>query len=314
MNSVQKKASLEILIKDALVPICGKKCVLLGVPNYMNIGDVLIWEGTLDFLRSQNIKCTMQSSKETFTFPNLPIDSTILLQGGGNFGDLWLAEQRFRTKVIQHYPKHRIIILPQTIFYGDSSLMQKDAELYAQHPDLYICARDSDSYKILQNHFPCNHTLLVPDMAFCIGSSRLKHEAPAKPEMALFLKRNDKELKDFPFDKHIQASLPVETHDWPTYEGMRSFTLLCQGWFWQYHKRFPKTFDWFMTSFFRPHLVVTGVHFLNRYAEVYTTRLHVAILCTLLGKPYTFFDNSYGKNVSFYDTWLNDLNEATFIR
>ena len=314
MNCEQKKESLGFIVKDALTPICGKKCVLLGVPYYMNIGDVLIWEGTLDFLKSQHIKCKRQASKETFTFPKLSIDTTILLQGGGNFGDLWLAEQRFRTKVIQHYPQNRIIILPQTIFYSDRVLMENDAKVYAGHKDLFICARDSSSYKILQANFHSNHNLLVPDMAFCISSSRLKLKPSAKPGTALLLKRKDKELKEFPFDRYIRTTTSVESHDWPTYEGMQSVILKCEAWLWQYSHRFPRFFDWFMTNFFRPHLVSTGIRFLSRYSDVYTTRLHAAILCTLLDKPYTFFDNSYGKNASFYDTWLSDLGKVTFIR
>lgn len=53
--------------------------------------------------------------------------------------------------------------------------------------------------------------------------------------------------------------------------------------------------------------------FVNSYNYIYTTRLHIAILATLLEKPCTFIDNNYGKNSGFYQTWLNDIDDIIFI-
>jgi glycosyltransferase involved in cell wall biosynthesis len=33
----------------------------------------------------------------------------------------------------------------------------------------------------------------------------------------------------------------------------------------------------------------------------------------LLEKPFVFFDNSYGKNSGFFETWLSDLDEVKFM-
>jgi exopolysaccharide biosynthesis predicted pyruvyltransferase EpsI len=51
---------------------------------------------------------------------------------------------------------------------------------------------------------------------------------------------------------------------------------------------------------------------LSKYDYVFTTRLHGAILSLLLHKKFTFFDNSYGKNKGFYDTWLKDVDGIKF--
>jgi pyruvyl transferase EpsO len=64
--------------------------------------------------------------------------------------------------------------------------------------------------------------------------------------------------------------------------------------------------------FFKPYMIKTGVGFVSKYNKIYTTRLHGAILCCLLGKPFVLFDNSYGKNRSFFETWLSDLDGAEF--
>ncbi len=50
--------------------------------------------------------------------------------------------------------------------------------------------------------------------------------------------------------------------------------------------------------------------------RIYSTRLYAIILSLLLGKDSDlyWFDNSYGKNSSFYETWLSDLDGIKFIK
>ena len=79
-------------------------------------------------------------------------------------------------------------------------------------------------------------------------------------------------------------------------------------WGWDYLYRCSSgMIDWYAQCFLLPALVRAGVEFVSRYRYVYTTRLHVMILSVLLGKECTFFDNTYGKNSAFYETWLKDL-------
>jgi pyruvyl transferase EpsO len=60
-------------------------------------------------------------------------------------------------------------------------------------------------------------------------------------------------------------------------------------------------------------MIREGVKQISKYENIYSTRLHVAILSVLLEKPFVFFDNSYGKNSAFFETWLSDLDGAKFI-
>ena len=71
--------------------------------------------------------------------------------------------------------------------------------------------------------------------------------------------------------------------------------------------------DIFAFYYYRNRVIAQGVKFVSQYKNIYTTRLHVAILSILLNKPFFFFDNSYGKNSSFFDTWLFDLDNVEFI-
>ena len=66
--------------------------------------------------------------------------------------------------------------------------------------------------------------------------------------------------------------------------------------------------DLYADKILRPHIVKEAVRFISQYNYIYTSRLHVAILSVLLGKPFTLIDNSYGKNLNLYKAWLSDID------
>ena len=122
MNFQDKIKSLRRTIEETLVPLISKKCLLLDLPYYSNVGDILIWEGTNEFLKKCSCTCLYKSSLEHYRSFKCSNDVTILLQGGGNFGDIWRLHQDFRLKVISEYPNNRIIILPQSVFYENEKI------------------------------------------------------------------------------------------------------------------------------------------------------------------------------------------------
>jgi pyruvyl transferase EpsO len=232
------------------------------------------------------------------------------MHGGGNFGDLWRRFQDFRLDIIKQYPNNKIIIFPQSVWYKDESQMSLDAEKMALHPNLTICARDKISYEFLKMHFS-NNILLVPDMAFCIEQQKLKRYAVNPQKDILLLKRRDQELSSKnDYHKDITEEGKVEIHDWPTveYSSITTKIFFKIGFFGK------STTDKYANYIYKPYLIKTGVTFLSQYKYIYATRLHVAILSILLNKPFVFFDNSYGKNSSFYDTWLSNSDFIKFIR
>ncbi|UVP49744.1 polysaccharide pyruvyl transferase family protein [Bacteroides cellulosilyticus] len=173
MYSFTEKINLlKSLIDKGLLPLINSSCVYLDVPYHTNIGDTLIWEGTEQFLASNHIKCLYRNSTLTYYYRKISKKTTILLHGGGNFGDIWRSHQELRLRIIQEYPNNQIIILPQTIYYTDHSIMKTDALIMAKHPNLTICARDEISHSILKKYFHNNNILLLPDMAFYISPKR----------------------------------------------------------------------------------------------------------------------------------------------
>jgi len=331
MNFTEKVNQLSGIIDEQLLPVINKngkidECVYFDLPYHVNIGDTLIWHGTEHFLKRTGIKCLYKASCSTFSKKTMKKITRwrehssckkilILLQGGGNFGDLYKSYHDFRKEIIRDYPDNPIIILPQTLFYKDESKIKADVELFEKHKNLTICARDKKSYQIFKDNFK-NEIIQVPDMAFCIPSDELKKNRSKQEARGLFLRRSDQEFNNIDYSEFI-VEPNVDIRDWPTVEKMNTNRFLTL-WLGRASRRIPVLFskltDIYAINFLKTCMIKSGVKFVSRYNKIYTTRLHVAILCTLLEKPYVFFDNSYGKNSTFFETWLNDLEEVKFIK
>lgn len=315
-----KVDELSMNIRSSLLPLIVSDYVLLDCPFYPNIGDMMIWQGELEMLKGLPYKCLGQSSLVTFReSAKVKPSTTILLQGGGNFGDLWRDHSEFRLKIVEEYPENPIIIFPQSVYYRDKKLMARDAEVFARHKNLTICARDINSYEILDEHFK-NNVLLVPDMAFCMDVKKLNRWSLKKSDRTLYLQRNDKELKDNQLTPQQNKS-DVEVRDWPTFEHRGVRTLIMVGlarmllaikgseltrWM---HPILAPLMDCSAKSYMK-YAVKQGVRFISPYKKVYSTRLHAGILSILLGVKCQFIDNSYGKNSSYFNTWLNGMEEV----
>jgi pyruvyl transferase EpsO len=309
----EKVTALHALINDGLSPLVGSHpCAYVHLPYFPNIGDVLIWEGTEQFIAENQLHCLFRNSELTYFRRPLPADAVLLMHGGGSFGDVWRNGQEFRLKVLRDYPDNPVIILPQTVYYADPALLKQDVAALQHRKNLTICARDEVSYKLLNTHFGMHRILLLPDMAFCIDTAKLARVAAhTSTGRTLFLMRSDHELAaDSSGVLQPLMNGSVEVHDWPDMEHrpyyMRLFSLLNRACHRMGNKCVPLADD-YANRIIRPMLVKSGVRFLQQYDTIYTTRLHVAILSTLLHRPFTLLDNNYGKNSSLYQTWLSDM-------
>ena len=316
MSFDEKIAQLRQLISDSVKPLLSERVVIADAPYYDNIGDILIWRGAVDFLRENGFKLLACYGEGFFPFPELDKDVTIILTGGGNFGDLWRRLQDTRLEIIARYPGNRIVMLPQSICYQDKDLIDMDSDLMARHPDLHLFARDRASYGILSARFSRNHVYLAPDMAFCIDSRLLAPHRNREEGKTLFLLRSDKELPDGAPAALQEADV---TSDWINPEEFRRkkycFTIA---------KRLSRELRHYGVSsglvdraigicgdrFIRDSLAKKGCEFLQPFSRIVTTRLHPMILSILLHKPVEYIDNTYGKLSAYAETWLHDLPEV----
>lgn len=309
MNARALKEKLHSIIESKLSPLIDHDYVYWDLPYHINIGDTLIWQGTLDFLSDKNYKMLSNGNFATVSLNQLPQDTIILLHGGGNFGDIYGASQSFRKKVVERYPNNKIIVLPQTIYFEDKANEEKDFLLFSKHKNLYLCVRDQPSYEIACKYLEEEKVLFLPDMAFCINDKTLsKGELTSKK---LLMNRIDKEAVQMN-DSYI-SFVDIQS-DWPTFEKEPVYCVLLRylnGLNRRINKKHSKTIlskliDGYASNIVRPKLIKIGIDFINEFDTVYTTRLHGCILSLLLDKNIVLLDNSYGKNKAFYDAWLKE--------
>lgn len=307
------------MIIQELKPLIDRDYVLLDVPDYDNIGDNLIWEGELSFLKEISPKKLYEASYLFFQQKEIPDHAIILLQGGGNFGDIYTKTQEERLKIIQNNSDKKIIIFPQTIHYQNKKNIESDAKILNAHSELIFCVRDKVSLDLVKKWFPNAEPKLLPDMAFCIDPKRF--EVNSTGNKTLLMKRNDGELGNIPF---IEGKF--DTLDWPTFNlskeerwkkvgnQRRKDKIAIQLQKLPILKALVDSRYGIKSQKLKDHYIQTGIDFFTPYDTIYTTRLHGLILGVLMGKDMKVLDNSYGKLSNFYNEWLYDFEKVELIR
>jgi pyruvyl transferase EpsO len=295
MKMKYKTEELKNLIIETLTPLITNNYIFLDLPYFSNIGDLLIWQGTLDYLQTLPYTCLYSSSIENYRRPQIGADVVILLMGGGNFGDLWYRHQTFRRKILESFPENKIILLPQSIYFADANVLKEDALVFSKHKNLTMCFRDAYSLMIAKDYFPNSRNILLPDMAFCMNFSKWEKYIKSTENRILFLDRKDSEKNHKQNYEDVPAE--AEIHDWPTIEKtvpiVKIFRII-QRILKIADDLFASNLNNYVSDFvyqkiLRKSLIKKGIRFLSVYSYAYTTRLHVAILSVLLEKGFSFF-------------------------
>jgi len=315
MENQQKINDLRRVIQDSLSPLICNDYIFVDVPYYANIGDMLIWQATLDFLKQLPYRCLYSASKETYVKPSIGVDVVILLQGGGNFGDLWRDSQDLRKKVIRDFPNNKIVLLPQSIHYSTQRLVREDAQVFNEHKNLTMCFRDKNSWEFANKYFASSRNLLIPDMVFFLDMSAwVKYIKPIREGSILLLSRNDCERNTTQDCGTVPTN--AEVRDWIAMEnpaiGLRAFLKFRRMFMSKPSPLSNGLLNLIYRHYLRRYYIGKGVGFISGYQVIYTTRLHGGILAFMLNKPFCFFDNSYGKNRGVYDAWLKDVETIKF--
>ncbi len=333
-------------LHDCLRPMeAYSECVFLDYPDYLNLGDHLIWLGSIFYLRNTlNLKINYCASKENFSDLEMETKSNqspIFFNGGGNLGDLWSEFQEFREYIIEKYKDRPIVILPQSIYFKNPDNLHKTAKIFNSHPNLTIFVRDNYSYQIASTFFDNCQVFKAPDLALeMINSLNLPSKKQEESNSILYLCRKDQELNpDFNLNKFNRSNLVVE--DWPSFNwklgvekgkmGRLLATIYREGWQrglqtpkeWLTRQKWlafnPQTKILQNTDYANLHLnswsfVHSAINQFNQHQLIITNRLHGHILGILLEKPHIFLPNSYHKNEQFYQTWTSDLPFCRFVK
>ncbi len=287
--------------------------IYLDYPVHANIGDLLIEKGTERFFAHLDYNVVGCRSAHDFfssAADRVTGEMTIVLHGGGNFGDLYGLHQAFRERVIEKFPDNRIVLLPQTIHFDSQARLEACARLFSRHRNLHVCLRDQRSLEIFKTHFD-NPAYLIPDMAHFLWEEFMPHRAGKAGTRTLLFVRTDKELR--PFSGAVDGlPQPVDWGDLIGLEDRIAFRTLNA-----LYARGPFIGRWTslhpLWRHLRDHLIAKAERLFQGYGTVKTNRLHAGIFALLMGRRAVLSDNSYGKLSGYYSTWLKDVPGAEFV-
>lgn len=299
------KNQLRIILK-VISP--GSSIYYIDYPVHSNGGDLLIMKGTEAFFKDYDIR--VQARYSVLDFPDklaIPRDHIIVLHGGGNFGDLYPAHQKLREKIVADYPDHRIVILPQTIFYKEESEFDRTAQIFNKHNDLHLYVRDTLSHDMASSKFNEISVYLSPDMAHQLWPIMPK-SSPGK-ELLYFFRTDIEKTRQ---QEQLESSGRGDYLDWTSlYNRVEKKSInMIVGLMRKGSGPLPMQVIW---GKYTDYLVDKAVKRFSGYHNVQTSRLHGHILSCLMDKPNTLLDNSYGKNSNYYNTWTSGIKSAQLV-
>lgn len=299
---LKKTLIQHIYTKKIILPKKERAFIFLAA-DYGNIGDIAITHAQENFLRKtlpkhQTISIPISSTRHYIKSIKKQINTNdiVTIVGGGNMGSLYPDIEELRQLVIRSFPNNRIICFPQTLDWDESKkslqTLKQISNIYSKHSDIHLFARESISYKKLNELFKSFdnvHIALVPDIVMSTTAETLGTLDCSAPEGILRCLRNDKEsaLTASQYD-HLDKIL-VKTgysiFDTDTHAGGSQLdTTYCS-----------KLLADKLSQFRAAKLVVTD-------------RLHGMILCLLSGTPCLVLPNS---NHKIRQTWLDWLQHHT---
>ena len=194
------------------IPV-GAEIVYVDVPLYFNVGDLLINAGTESLFRAMGVRptvrltlfdaCAVDWKASSVTLKpgffralrRAPSAAPIVLQGGGNLGDLYPELQGMREAIVAACPRRRVVILPQSLHFDDPARQDAGLRKMLAHDDLYIFLRDRPSLDAVRAVSPC-HGTLMPDMAHALWEDLAGSRAtPASVAGPLVMGRRDGERR-----------------------------------------------------------------------------------------------------------------------
>ncbi|HEV7733319.1 MAG TPA: polysaccharide pyruvyl transferase family protein [Candidatus Binatia bacterium] len=288
----------------------GERVALVNFPNHANAGDPALWLGELASLARVGAKVVYRASWASYRRDELAHalghDGTILLHGGGNFGDLYPHNQATtREQVLADFPRHRTIQLPQSLWFREPANRDRLRRLCEAHADFTLLVREAQSLSLARAHFAVP-TLLCPDMVFALGS-RARAALPVVD--VLWLARGDVETTGYapPPGGEVQViDWLDDVSDEPAWPLRDRAALRLNR---RLHLASPAMARRVLALTFAPlarRWVERGCLLLSRGRVVVTDRLHGHILSILQDIPHVVLDNSYGKLRSMFDTFTRE--------
>lgn len=291
---------------------------LVNFPNHGNPGDPAIWLGTRSLLAELGVRIGYASAHWDFDAGSLRDavgDAPVLLNGGGNFGDLYAGQQETRVQVLRSLRSNPVVQLPQSVHFADPANEAAMAALLQGHPDFRMMVRERTAERIARERLGVE-PVLSPDHALGLGP-RVRTGPPTVPILWLTRVPGDPEYVDhgeptargvrrvewlhgvaedearwdalgrlaLGLNRAVRAGWSPGSRGMGVRHGVAERTYVPLAWRW----------------------VRRGMELLSSAQVVVTDKLHGHIFCVLLGIPHVVLDNSYGKVSGTLDAWTGGL-------
>ena len=300
----------------------GSDVALVNYPNIGNLGDAVIWLGARAALDRIGVRvvhrCEPRAYRRKVVRRAVGERGTILLQGGGNLGDLYgkAGQQKVRERVLRDFPRARVIQLPQSIWFRRERPKRRFAELCAAHEDFTLIVRDRASVERARELGL--EPVLCPDLAFALGPL----ERTAEPSSDIFwLARTGAEV--------LHGELPelapgVRVGDYPhgraqraggAGQGLRALLAANRALAAAIERqpRLAVPVARPAAALYEPiarRRVELARRIVARGRVLITDRFHGHVLAALTGIPNVVLDNVYGKNRTLWETWTGRFESA----
>lgn len=303
---------------------------ILDAPNQRNVGDSLIWEGELAYLRSMGKRIRYVSDLNGFDARalrrSLPRGGVVLLHGGGNFGDLWLGHQTHRERLVSELTDFKIVQLSQSIYFADAKRAEEANRILSSHDDFTVLIRDTLSMGRASEQLPDLDVVFCPDMAF--GYEPVgKGNTGTDGRTVLVIARADKEsasgLRDIPAEWIRGAHLRVT--DWGLHAKDSARWKFARKVAWLQHKlsgarrklpvpvpTLPQRVVQAAIKEINRSNVASAVTLYGAADVIVVDRLHAHVLAVLLGIPHVLLDNNYRKLGGVYDDYSGAFGTADY--
>jgi exopolysaccharide biosynthesis predicted pyruvyltransferase EpsI len=307
---------LRAIAREALVEaLQGARSVgLINFPNHGNPGDPAIWLGTVSLLRDLGVRVTYSCASWNFD-PDSARRATkgapLLINGGGNLGDLYAGQQTTRERVLETMRDQRVVQLPQSMFFVDKAREEHFAALVREHGGVTLMARELLTQERMRNALGVD-PIMSPDHAFWFSPpprvtpdhdlSWIIRSAQDPEFNPLAAPPADSGIEGFEWMDDVEAA---QAH-WDRW----GRALLALNVRLRVRPQVGKK-RWRLAAMtFEPlgrRWVDHGLKKLGSARVVVTDKLHGHILASLLGVPHVVLDNSYGKVSGTLDTWSQGL-------
>lgn len=177
-NLIQRKKQYFILNNQFNHRVFKKNFVILGIPDYGNLGDQALRLGENIFLTKyfkgyEPFEITTSNlSNATVIKKYLNNKDYISLHAGGNIGTLYPGIHQRQERILSKFKNNKLFIFPQTFYYSHDEVgkkaLKKTRKVYDHCKDFHVFARDENSYNLLKKNMPEIKSDLMPDMALML--------------------------------------------------------------------------------------------------------------------------------------------------